>query len=110
MILIVNYQLCVFCYFKKNLRKEISYDNEKKGQYTKIVRGPMAFFIQQLVDDQKGLNLFHPFRNVGTLDFEQGYSDLFTFFLSEIAKNNKKFEEFFFQELQDEEMIKKLFE
>lgn len=81
------------------------YFNEKYQEFSKKVRGPLAFYIQQILDEQKGLNLLHPFRNVGTLQIEQGFEDIFTFFNSELNSSNEAFRSFFFEKIQDNKFL-----
>lgn len=89
---------------------EIVYSNERFQEYSKRVFGPLAFFIQQILDEQRGLNLVHPFRNLGTLQIEEGFEDVFTFFGSDLKGLNADFRSFFFEHVQNDEFLKKVTE
>ena len=74
-----------------------------------ILKEPYSFIIQQLIDELFGINILHPYRNLGNISIEPGFTDLFLFMNTELSIANQKFKDFMFDYLNRKDMIRSLF-
>ena len=63
---------------KRDKHIELSYLSSFKKIELKKFNPPYSFFIQAIIDEQKGLHFLHPWRNKGELSILPGFESLFS--------------------------------